>query len=100
MSAVMLLGEKSSDDIFRPKDIQLLSVISHQAGIAIENAHLYAQVQRYNEELEGIVEERTKKIKEMYGAQAEFLTDISHQLQTPIAILQGNLELAESQSRN
>ena len=93
--AVMLLEEKLSDDIFRPKDIKLLAVISHQAGIAIENAGLYEAIRKHTETLEDMVNERTKDIKEVYRERSDFLTDVSHQLQTPIAILQGNLELAE-----
>jgi len=93
----LFLGKKLSDDILRQKDIALLSVLSHQGGMAIENARLYESIRRSKENLEDIVTERTKEIREMYRAQEQFVTDISHQLQTPIAILEGNLELAEKQ---
>jgi signal transduction histidine kinase len=95
MVGTLFVGKKLSDDILRPKDIGLLSVLSHQGGMAIENARLYESIRRSNEELEDIVAERTKEMREMYRAQEQFVTDISHQLQTPIAILEGNLELAE-----
>ena len=104
ISAVMFLGGKLSDDILRPKDIKLLAVISHQAGIAIDNARLYEAVRKHTETLEDLVEERTKEVRDAYKTRSDFLTDISHQLQTPITILQGNLELAEKgrgeQTRN
>ncbi|HVM76604.1 MAG TPA: ATP-binding protein [Candidatus Paceibacterota bacterium] len=93
----LFIGNKMSDGILRPKDIDLLSVISHQAGIAIENARLYESIRQHNEKLEETVLERTREIKEMYRTQEQFITDISHQLQTPIAILDGNLELAGKQ---
>ena len=34
-TAIMLLGKKRSDDIFRIKDRELLSVLAHQAGMAM-----------------------------------------------------------------
>ncbi len=92
----LLLGKKLSGDILRPKDIALLSILSHQAGMAIDNARLYESIRKNNEELENIVASRTKEIREVYRTQEQFLVDISHELQTPIAILEGNLELAES----
>ncbi len=90
---VMLLGKKLSDDIFRTKDEELLSVMAHHAGMAIENAWLYAESVRHREELEVRVQERTEEIRGMQEAQARFVTDISHELQTPVAVLKGNMEI-------
>lgn len=91
----LLLGEKLSDDVLRQKDMDLLGVLSHQAGMAIENARLYEEIKRQNEELEKRVYERTEKIRGMQEDQTRFLTDISHELQTPVAILKGNVEVLE-----
>jgi signal transduction histidine kinase len=38
---------------------------------------------------------RTKELRSTYDEQAKFLADISHELQTPIAILRGNVEILE-----
>lgn len=94
-NAAMLLGGKLSDDIFRSKDIELLSVLAHQAGMAIENARFYTAVRRHGEELERRVVERTEEMRGMQEAQSKFLTDVSHELQTPIAIVKGNMEILE-----
>lgn len=91
--ATVLLGKKLSDDIFRSKDIALLSVVAHQAGMAIENARLYERSLRYGEELEARVRERTEKIQRMQDAQSKFLTDVSHGLQTPMAVFGVNMEI-------
>lgn len=93
--AVMLLGGKKSGDIFRTQDIDLLSVIAHQGGMALENARLYEKERLHAKELERRVSERTCKIKAMQEAQARFLTDVSHELQTPMAVLRGNMEVLE-----
>ncbi|MGC9599499.1 MAG: ATP-binding protein [Minisyncoccia bacterium] len=94
-AAVMLLGKKLSGDIFRSKDIELLGVLAHQAGMAIENARLYEEARRYGEEMEMRVAERTEEVRVMQEAQAKFITDASHELQTPVAILKGNMEILE-----
>jgi signal transduction histidine kinase len=95
VTGVMLLGGKLSEDIYRSKDIELLRVIAHHAGVAMENARLYDEVKRYNDELEMRVRERTEKMRAMQEAQSKFLADISHELQTPVAILKGNMEIVE-----
>ena len=97
--ATMLLGKKRSDDIFRLKDMELLSVIAHQAGMAIENAWLYEAERRHGEELEERVRERTEKIQRMQEAQAKFLTDVSHELQTPMAVFGCNMEILEGKRK-
>ncbi len=97
--AVMLLGKKLSGDIFRLKDIEFLGVLAHQAGMAIENARLYEEARRYGEELEMRVAERTEEVRVMQEAQAKFITDASHELQTPVAILRGNLEVLEGKRK-
>jgi signal transduction histidine kinase len=94
-SAILLLGGKRSGTAFSQKDNELLSVISHQAGMAIENAMLYAALRRHAEELERRVHERTERIKNMYDGQSRFLADLSHEFQTPISILKGNVERLE-----
>ncbi|MCL4529399.1 MAG: ATP-binding protein [Chloroflexi bacterium] len=96
---VVLLGKKLSDDVFRTKDGELLSVMAHHAGMAIENAELYAASLRYGEELETRVKERTEEIRGMQEAQAKFVTDVSHELQTPVAILKGNMEVLQGERK-
>lgn len=94
-TAILLLGAKRSGTAFSKKDNELLSVVSHQAGMAIENAMLYAAIRRHTEDLERRVCERTERIKNMYDGQSRFLADLSHEFQTPISILKGNVECLE-----
>jgi signal transduction histidine kinase len=89
--ALMLIGKKMSGNSFLTQDHNLFAVVSHQAGMAIENARLYDALQRHSEELERRVKEKTQRIKQMYAEQSKFLANITHEFQTPIAILKGNL---------
>src|SRR5437899_12440155 len=49
------LGSKLSGDPFYSQDLDLLMTLANQAGIAIKNARLYAQVVLANEYIENIV---------------------------------------------
>ncbi len=98
VTAFLMLGDKLSGDAFLQKDFELLNIFSHQAGVALENARLYGEVKEYSDQLEKKVDERTKELKHLYDAQSQFLSDISHELQTPLAVLEGNIGLIQKEN--
>ncbi|MBI4637113.1 MAG: PAS domain-containing protein [Candidatus Rokubacteria bacterium] len=51
----IVVGPKRSGDPFYPQDLDLLMTLANQAGIAIKNAQLYAQVVLVNEYIQNIV---------------------------------------------
>jgi PAS domain S-box-containing protein len=53
--ALIAVGPKRSGDPFYSQDLDLLMTLANQAGIAIKNARLYAQVVLANEYIENIV---------------------------------------------
>jgi PAS domain S-box-containing protein len=53
--AFIAVGPKMSGDPFYPQDLDLLMTLANQAGIAIKNARLYAQVVLANEYIQNIV---------------------------------------------
>jgi len=61
-----------------------------------ENARLYRMVKRFNEELEGMVRERTHELSEAYAKlelldknKLDFIKVVSHELRTPMTIFSG-----------
>jgi predicted ATPase/signal transduction histidine kinase/tRNA A-37 threonylcarbamoyl transferase component Bud32 len=77
LSGVMYLENKAASGAFTPARIALLGQLASQAAISIENARLYAEIQRTeaalrsaNDELERRVEERTRELKQ---AQAQLV---------------------------
>jgi len=77
LSGVIYLENRLASGAFTPGRIALLSQLASQAAISIENARLYAEVQRTeaalrgaNDELERRVEERTRELKQ---AQAQLV---------------------------
>ncbi|HYH97299.1 trifunctional serine/threonine-protein kinase/ATP-binding protein/sensor histidine kinase [Hyalangium sp.] len=71
LSGVMYLENRLASGAFTPARITLLGQLASQAAISIENARLYAEVQRTeaalrsaNDELERRVQERTRELKQ------------------------------------
>lgn len=87
------LGKKRSGDRYTRQDAQLFATFAFQAAIAIGKARLHKQVQEYNLHLEELVETRTTEIKQLQEEQKRHMIDISHNLQTPLAVIKGELEL-------
>jgi signal transduction histidine kinase len=90
---VVELGEKRSGERYTREDHQLLETFAYQAAVAIEKARLYEKVEESSGKLEHLVEERTEEIKKLQEDQKQTMIDISHNLQTPLAIIRGELEL-------
>jgi predicted ATPase/signal transduction histidine kinase len=64
LSAVLYLENNLSTDVFVPERIQLLTLLSGQAAISIENARLYERLDEYNRNLEGMVRKRTIQLQQ------------------------------------
>ena len=95
--ADLVVGEKLSEDIFTQTDIHLLETFSAQAGVALEKARLYEEVEAYARTLEARVESRTKEIKMLQQEQEDMMLEISHGLQTPLTIMKGELFIMRKQ---
>lgn len=86
------LGQKRSGDSYTPQDIRLLETFAYQAATALSRAQLYADAQDQAAILERKVEERTRELSLARTREEHMLNDISHNLQTPLTILQTRLD--------
>lgn len=55
---------------FSARDMELAAAFANQAAVAIDNARLFARQQRYTEEMEQGVRERTRDLEVLYGITA------------------------------
>ncbi len=88
----VILGKKRSGDAYTSQDMQLLETFLDQAAVALEKGRLYEKVEEYNTQLERLVDDRTKEIQHIQEEQKRMMIDISHNLQTPLAIINNDLE--------
>jgi signal transduction histidine kinase/CheY-like chemotaxis protein len=102
---LIVLGGKISGDAYTAEDLELLNTLSKQAGIAIENARLYKKVAKFNETLQGKVDEQTKDIKEknqylqeLLNIKSDFLHIVNHQLNTPLSVMRNAFSMLEDKS--
>lgn len=78
-----LILARSQND-FAASDSGFLSVLASQASIALENAHLFGEIQAAYEEL-----------KMLDHMKSEFINIAAHELRTPLAILMGYASMLE-----
>lgn len=104
---IIILGRKISGDSYSTQDISLLTTLSNQVSIAIENARLYDQVQDLSQNLQKKVEDQTKELKDAYQMEKkareelerldttknQFLLATQHHLRTPLTAMRWNADL-------
>ena len=118
---IIVLGSKVSGDAYTSEDLNLLSTLTKQASIAIDNARLYKEVQDFSRNLEQKVNEQTKKIrrqkeqlekllavekqahqleqraneelKRLDESKTDFMLVTQHHLRTPLSINSGIIDL-------
>ncbi len=83
--------ESFKKNAFTPDDMLLLTAIANQAAVAIENAHLYKDLEGLTYALEQRVMERTNELRETNlrllaadRSKNQFLANMSHELRTPL----------------
>lgn len=74
---------------FTPQDLSLLATISHQIGVAVENARLFEEITEAATRLERANEE----LQELNRLKSDFIASVSHELRTPLASIMGYVDL-------
>lgn len=96
----LLLGNKQSGGNYTNQDVGMLSVVSNELAVAIENSLRFQEIQDFNETLQQRVREATselrqtnKKLHALDEAKDDFISMASHQLRTPLTSVKGYLSM-------
>lgn len=94
--SLLVLGPKAEKDIYNVQDVEFLAALSDQLSVALENIKSYQKIKNHSQELQREVEVATRELRALNERQSKFMADIAHELQSPVAIVKGNLELIET----
>ena len=84
--AVFCLGEKKSGDMYTMEDIQLLTTLSNQAAVAVENAIMYSDLMKQFQELKNTRDQLIQADKlAVIGTMA---AGIAHEIKNPLTSIQ------------
>ncbi|MCM8794903.1 MAG: GAF domain-containing sensor histidine kinase [Candidatus Omnitrophica bacterium] len=85
-------------------DVELLSVLMSEAGVAIENLQLYEALKESYDELEKRVQARTRELAKaneelirLNKMKSDFVSAVSHELRTPLTSIKGYTSLVIGQ---
>ena len=85
-------GPKRGGGVYTPRDRRLLETFAYQAATAFSRAELFEKTKRYAEELQRTVRKRTQELRTAQEQERRTLIELSHNLQTPLAVFQARLD--------
>jgi signal transduction histidine kinase len=95
---MFILGSKKSGDRFFDDDIELLMTIADQTVAALQNARLFSDLRRLNENLSRAsqdLEEANQKLRELDEMKSAFISVVTHEMRTPLANMGFSMQVIE-----
>ncbi|KAL0480300.1 hybrid signal transduction histidine kinase DhkK [Acrasis kona] len=99
IKAILYVENNLTTDCFRTEHIDILSILTNQVAISLENSHFFDLKMKAMEELT-VQRERVKEEKEYRMRQEEFIDRICHEIRNPIQGIMGNCEAMMSTISN
>ncbi len=98
----LLAGTNLPDPKLDSADVELMSILASEVGVAIENLQLYEALKRSHDELEERVKARTAELAKaneelvrLNKMKSDFVSAVSHELRTPLTSIKGYTSLVQ-----
>jgi signal transduction histidine kinase len=92
----LILGAKQTGEPYSAQDLDVLNTLAGQTAVALENARLFDDQRRLNEEIsnlnEGLLAANTR-LEKLDKAKTDFLNITSHELRTPLTQVRGYADI-------
>ncbi len=99
-SGILILGNKKSGSVYLNNDYKVVSIITKELAISIQNAQSYEKIRELNNDLKLKIDQATKKLrnsneklKQLDESKDDFISMASHQLRTPLTSVKGYLSM-------
>ena len=99
----MLTISRSKPAAFNQDDVLLASTFAIQASIALENARLYDDLNRFNQMMERMVEQRVDELSSAHNTlqkldknKSDFIQVAAHELRTPLTVIKGYMGMIKA----
>jgi signal transduction histidine kinase len=99
----MLTLSRATPASFNQDDVLLASTFAIQASIALENARLYDDLNRFNQMMERMVEQRVDELSNAHNTlkkldknKSDFINVAAHELRTPLTVIKGYMGMLKS----
>lgn len=96
----MLSVTREEANAFSKDDLLLVTTFGMQAAIALENARLYDELNKFNELMERMVSQRVEELNNAYihlekldKNKTSFIQVAAHELRTPLTVMKGYLTM-------
>jgi signal transduction histidine kinase len=96
---VLACGPKQDDSPFYPADLNLLTTLANQTGVALRNARLVADLRHLNTAMTRLnkgLEEARNQVQRLDSVKTDFVTIASHELRTPLAQVRGYTDILDA----
>jgi signal transduction histidine kinase len=89
---VLALGAKQTGEAYNAQDLDVLNTLAGQTAVALENARLFDDQSRLNQEISQLNDEliaANTRLEKLDKAKTDFLNISSHELRTPLTQVRG-----------
>jgi len=99
----MLALTRTNPATFNQDDVLLASTFAVQASISLENARLYDDLNRFNQMMERMVEQRVNELSTAHNTlqkldknKSDFIQVAAHELRTPLTVIKGYMGMIKA----